>query len=70
MSYIWQNKKRTELSWDKNQVESAYNRYLYQADNDSRDPAIRECFQTYNRCKQKPFPAYIGKADELALSDL
>ena len=30
MSYIWQNKNWPELSWDKAQVESAYNKYLYQ----------------------------------------
>ncbi|MCR4677032.1 MAG: DUF4172 domain-containing protein [Sphaerochaetaceae bacterium] len=29
MSYIWQNKKWPELKWDKDQVENAYNRYLY-----------------------------------------
>ena len=30
MSYIWQNKNWPEFSWDKAQVESAYNKYLYQ----------------------------------------
>lgn len=29
MSYIWQNKTWPVLNWDKTQVESAYNRYLY-----------------------------------------
>ena len=30
MSYIWQNKKWPAFTWDKTQVDNAYNRYLYQ----------------------------------------
>lgn len=30
MSYIWQNKEWPVFTWDKAQVESAYNRFLYQ----------------------------------------